>query len=849
MQNLLSNINILYWKQDIFDQKKSMDLDKVNLRYKNVSHLRKPDDLTLEEWQYALRKQYAVTHTFKIKNKGTHPVFSDFDVFNPETGLTYKVAIRSKDNTANFCECGDFKTNGLGTCKHIEAVFRYIDTVLNKSHLLDKGYKPVYTSVYLDYRGERKVKIRVGSDNREEFQMLADKYFDNNRILPETAYESFDNIIREGKAINESFRCYPDALSFIIEKREDQKRSKLVYEKYRLQISNGVFNKLVNAELYPYQKEGICFAAEKGRCIIADDMGLGKTIQAIAAAELLRKETGVAYAFIICPTSLKYQWKSEIEKFTGQQAWVIEGTYTKRIVQYQNEYFYKIISYNTAINDIRQISSVLPDIIILDEAQRIKNFKTKISRHIKALKSPYSFVLTGTPLENKLEELYSIVQFTNPYTLGPFYRFMHEHRITDEKGKVTGYRDLNKIGSALSGTMIRRRKKDVLLQLPERMDKILYVTMTDTQSEIHEEYRHHVSRLVIKWRRQGFLNEKDRQSLMIFLNTMRMVCDSTYIIDQETRHDTKIDELMNILEKVFAEGDEKVVIFSQWERMTRIVSMELDDRNIKYQYLHGGIPGSDRGKLFEIFNNDPECRIFLSTDAGGVGLNLQAASLLINLDIPWNPAVLEQRIARIYRIGQKKNVSVINMVSTGTIEHKMLSVLSFKKGLAEGILDQGDNSIFLEESKFKILMNSVEEMISAEPSVTDQLSADEEPGIETEPVENINSIQGEMSDQEEDDSLIPSFIGDDDVKRPAEASGKKVVETGTPADLIQTGLSFLGKLAQTLSSPEATQQLVSSIVQKDEKDGKTYLKIPVENEKVIENAFTLLAGIFNQKNM
>ena len=833
--------------QDIFDQKSKMNLDKINLRYKNISYLRKPDDLTLEEWQYALRKQYAETHHFNIKNKTKNPVFSDFDVLNPETGLKYKVAIRSKDNTANFCECGDFKTNGLGTCKHIEAVFRHIDKVLNKSHLLNKGYNPVYTSVFLDYRGERKVKIRIGSENMEEFKALAGKYFDSNRVLPESSYELFDNILREGKAINDSFRCYPDALSFIIEKREDHKRTKLVYEKYRLQISNGVFSKLVNAELYPYQKEGICFAAEKGRCIIADDMGLGKTIQAIAAAELLRKEAGVTSAFIICPTSLKYQWKSEIEKFTDQQAWVIEGVYTKRIIQYQNEYFYKIVSYNTAINDIREISAVSPDIVILDEAQRIKNFKTKISRHIKALKSPYSFVLTGTPLENKLEELYSIVQFTNPYTLGPFYRFMHEHRIADEKGKIIGYRDLNKIGAVLSDTMIRRRKKDVLLQLPERMDKVLFVTMTESQSAIHEEYRQHVAKLIIKWHRQGFLNEKDRQNLMIFLNIMRMVCDSTFIIDQETRHDTKITELMNILGKVFAEGDEKVVIFSQWERMTRIVSGELDDRNIKYQYLHGGIPGSDRGKLFENFNNDPECRIFLSTDAGGVGLNLQAASFLINLDIPWNPAVLEQRIARIYRIGQKKNVSVINMVSAGTIEHKMLGVLSFKKGLAEGILDQGEDAIFLEDSKFKILMNSVEEMIGQETSLTDlsDVAENVEPG--TELVENETSFPVEESDNQPETSVTPSFIGDDDVKQPAENQEKGQIETTTPVDLIQTGLSFLGKLTQTLSSPEATQQLVSSIVQKDEKDGKTYLKIPVENEKVIENALALFAGIFTQK--
>jgi superfamily II DNA/RNA helicase len=272
---------------------------------------------------------------------------------------------------------------------------------------------------------------------------------------------------------------------------------------------------------------------------------------------------------------------------------------------------------------------------------------------------------------------------------------------------------------------------------------------------------------------------------------------------------------------------------------------------VKFQYLHGGIPSADRGKLFENFNNDPGCRVFLSTDAGGIGLNLQAASLLINLDIPWNPAVLEQRIGRIYRIGQKRNVSVINMVSTGTIEHKMLGVLSFKKGLSEGILDQGDDAIFLGDSKFKILMNSVEEMIDPESSKVSYSVSDESDEKQPVSVNNYN----EESDVESVEALVqqqdlpfePTFIGDDDETEDEEATEDPQVRAGTPEDLIQTGLSFLAKLTQTLSSPEAMQQLVSTVVQKDEKDGKTYLKIPVENEKVIENALALFAGIFGQK--
>ncbi|MDF1547134.1 MAG: DEAD/DEAH box helicase [Bacteroidales bacterium] len=823
-----------------------MNFEKIDQRYKKISYHRKPDDLTTAEWQFALRKQFAEKHTFQIEKQGKHSVYSDYSVYNPQTKQSYKVALRSKDNSANFCECNDFKTNGLGTCKHIESVFHYIKNILELSHLLDKPYQQAYTSVFLDYRKGRKVSIRIGTENGMEYQALAQKYFDDENVLKEYEFLNFNTIVAEGLAINDNFRCYPDAMAYVLEYRESIRRSNMVEVKYKQHIDNGAFDPLINAKLFPYQKEGICFAASKGRCIIADDMGLGKTIQAIGAAELLRKETGISSVFIICPTSLKYQWKTEIKKFAWQDAWVIEGAYHKRLEQYQNDSFYKIISYNTAINDIEAINDLQPDLFILDEAQRIKNFKTRISRNIKKLESPYTFVLTGTPLENKLEELYSIVQFVDPFVLGPYWKYLSDYRITDELGKVKGYQNLNQIGEQLAQTMIRRRKKDVLLQLPERMDKILFVPMTEEQNSIHNEYQESVSRLVHKWRRQGFLNEKDRQSLMIFLNMMRMVCDSTYILDQKTRCDTKIAELMSILDEVFSEDNEKVVIFSQWERMTRLVAMELEQLNVKYQYLHGGIPSNKRGKLFDEFNNDPECKVFLSTDAGGVGLNLQAASILINLDIPWNPAVLEQRIARVYRMGQQKNVSIINMVSTGTIEHKMLGVISFKKGLAEGILDQGDNTVFMEDSKFKVLMNTVENMIEqtpapdAMPQSAEEREENErevvtiEPKVEKESINEVEKVQS------------PVIEGDDDVpyaEKKTASSNEKQPEQGSPAELVQIGMSFFGRLSETLASPEATQKLISEIVQKDETDGKTYLKIPIENQKVVENAFTLFAGL------
>ena len=833
-----------------------MNLKLIEKHYQDVSYYKKPDYLNLEEWQYALRKQFAAKRFFRIENIGPHPVFSDYKVYNPETKNTYKVAIRSKDNSMNFCSCNDFKTNMLGTCKHIEAVLHQINGDFKQSRILsEENYQPDYTSIYLKYEGDRQIKIRIGSEKRKEFEKFEKKYFNDDATLKESSIDIFEDVIREAGTIHPSFRCYPDALDYIIENREERRRRSLIRKNYRQSSENGKINQLIKAKLYPYQKEGICFAAEAGKCLIADDMGLGKTIQALATSELLKKELGIGSVIIICPTSLKYQWKNEIEKFTESSVLVIEGLIDKREEQYEQDAFYKIVSYHTAVRDIGYMNAVHPDLIILDEAQRIKNYKTKISQGIKKLRSSYKIILTGTPLENKLEELYSIVQFIDPFKLGPFHRFLNEHRILGENGKVVGYQNLNEVGKVLSDIMIRRKKQDVLLQLPERMDKLLTVPMTTRQQELHDEFKQSVTMIINKWKRLGFLKENDRQRLMILLNMMRMVCDSTYIIDQETRNDTKIDEVMNILDEFFSEGDEKVVIFSQWERMTRLIAKELESRRIWFEYLHGGVPSAKREVLFQNFNNEKDCKVFLSTDAGGVGLNLQSASLLINLDIPWNPAVLEQRIGRIYRLGQKRNISIINMVSVNSIEHNMLKVIGFKKSMAEGVLDNGEDAIFMGDDKFKKFMESVEKMVSVPVDKSDvPLHEEHEETGETEKpkeilqeTDNANKVE-EPSAPRQYEAIQQTLFGDDDVPEPAQSEETKNKQSDEqPGDLISMGVSFFSKLNQTLANPKATEQLVKSIVKKGT-DGRTYLNIPVENEKVVENAVMLISGLLKGMN-
>lgn len=821
----------------IYKKKIAMDLQKIEAIYEEVSYHKKPDNSSVEEWQYALRRQFALKQKFSVTNIGRDTVFSDFRVKNPETGNSYKVAIRSYDNSTNFCSCPDFKTNQLGTCKHIEAVLLMIKKRPELEEKLKKGYQPSYTSVYVHYYGQRTVKIRIGTEKYEEFKTWAKKYFDGNTLKP-SAYYEFEKLIEEASAIHPGFRCYPDALDLIIEARDKKERIQKLEQKYSTEINSSVFSELVKTNLFPYQKEGVRFASAAGRAILADDMGLGKTLQAITSAELMKKEFGIDSVLIVCPTSLKYQWKSEIEKFTSSTCRVIEGNALVREQQYKGNEFYKILSYNALNNDVAIINELETDLVILDEAQRIKNYKTKISQNVKRLKSRFAFVLTGTPLENKLEELYSVVQFVDPFGLGPFYRFLSEHQIKNETGKVVGYKNLNEIGNALSDIMIRRTKAQVLKQLPERLDKVLFVPMTERQNDIHDENQSGVSKLVNKWKRFGFLNEKDRQRLMIMLNTMRMACDSTFVIDQQSRHDTKIEELMGIVDEIVSQGEEKIVVFSQWERMTRLVAMELDARGVGYEYLHGGIPSSDREKLFVNFNNDSKCRVFLSTDAGGVGLNLQAASYLVNLDIPWNPAVLEQRIARIYRLGQKRNVIIFNMVSVNTIEHRMLDVLTFKSSLSRGILDGGEDAIFMGQSRFTQFMGEIEKMVVPSEG---KIVAEHDFGSDVKAEKKSETVSPEIAIQ-------GSLFDDEPMEKPETAtlpSQEKAIPEAQPQELVQMGFQLLGQLAQTLADKDATKKLVDSLVAKDETDGRTYLKIPVENSQVVENVFGMLAGFLS----
>ncbi|MBX2876526.1 MAG: DEAD/DEAH box helicase [Saprospiraceae bacterium] len=827
--------------------------NKKKAKEKKVSYHRQPEELTLREWQISLRKQYGKEQEFQLTNEGEHPVWSDFIIHNATRNSNYRLALRGQEVGQNYCSCFDFRVSGLGTCKHIEwALFKLANTYGNKQYFRKPPPEQKYTSVFIHYGESRTVRIRIGTEQAEAFSLLAETFFDKEGVLFPYAYLEFDRFLHKAQAISSTFRCYSDVLEFVVQKREDARRAKRAD---RLLADPKGLTGLIKADLYPYQQEGVAFAFKAGRSLIADEMGLGKTIQAIATAQLYQREYGISSVYIICPTSLKYQWRAEIKKFTDSTVKVIEGPMHKRREQYeQDPSFYKILTYNVVARDYPYLNAADPDFIILDEAQRIKNWDTKISRAVKRLKTPFRLALTGTPLENKLEDLYSIVQFLDQFLLGPLYLLQYRHQAKDEHGMVHGYRNLNQIYHKLKGVMLRRRKKDVLKQLPERLDQNLFVPMTARQMEVHRSYEADVAQLIAKWRRHNFLSEKDRLRLMSCLQLMRMSCDSTYLVDQKFRHDTKIDELFYILEERLSEPGESAVIFSQWERMTRIVAEELEQRDIPFAYLHGGVPSKKRGALLDRFREDESCRVFLSTDAGGVGLNLQKASLIVNLDLPWNPAVLEQRIGRVYRLGQDKGVQVVNLISEGTIEHRMLYTLKFKSSLAEAVLDTAEDSVFMSDRKFKDFMEKLEKVNVTDTQSETPAEASSDENLERIPAsatpdsvepEFAESLVSEWWEEEEDTNVNPL--------QKKEAEGKtEATNTGAPRtpsaarDLLSQGVSFLSRLSQTLTDEKATQTLVNELVKKDEASGETYLKIPVENAEVVQNAVKLLGGLLGK---
>jgi hypothetical protein len=443
--------------------------------------------------------------------------------------------------------------------------------------------------------------------------------------------------------------------------------------------------------LFPYQREGMLHLAFTERALLADEMGLGKTIQAIAACALLHRLGKAQRVLVVTPASLKTEWEEQIQRFTTLPLQLVYGAKPYRLKAYQSPPFFTIVNYEQMLGDVLDVNkSLRPDIVVLDEAQRIKNWDTKTSQAIKRLHSRYAFVLTGTPIENRIDEIHSLMSFLNPNLLGPLFRFNREFYQFDDRGRPAGFKNLDKLHERIRTVMLRRRKADVETELPDRTDRNFFVPLSDEQRARYQDHEKEVARLMGIAKHRP-LTMQQQEKLMRELNMMRMCCDTNYILDEDERACPKLKELEKIFEETRENEGVKVIVFSEWVRMLELARDLCKQVGLGYAWHTGTVPQRRRRAEIQLFKTDPNCRVFLSTDSGSTGLNLQNASIVINCDLPWNPAKLEQRIARAWRKHQTRSVTVLNLVSEGTIEHRMLETLANKQALSDGVLDRKGN--------------------------------------------------------------------------------------------------------------------------------------------------------------
>lgn len=692
----------------------------------------KKPKLAVEEEEMLLRQERAEKEGFSIRvcDRGYFP-FTTYEVCGAKK-ICYTVEIRSLCEKINSCSCPDHKVNTLGSCKHIEAVLQWIK---NQKSIPDNSTLSPRVEIFL-HTASSKARISWPAGGVDEVRDILKPYISVSEdvlIDPLMGTYAVEDVLQ---AASHDIAKQVHLSQHLIDWAKEAQHFKDLQEEKKRFLDDVEAGKrslhILSSKLLPYQEEGVLHLAFKGRAILADEMGLGKTIQAIGACELLRRVKGVKKVLVITPASLKTEWEEQIARFSNLKTLLITGCRAERLKKYASESFFYLVNYEQVRSDFDEIQKVLqPDIMILDEAQRIKNWQTKTAWSVKQLKTPYAFVLTGTPIENRIEEIYSIMQVVDPKILGPLFSFQRDFYKLNEKGKAASYKNLDELHRKLTSVLLRRKKKDVEEQLPERTISNRMVSITEEQKKRYEDYSNQVARLLTILKKRPFTPD-EKKKLQRLLACMRMVVDTPYILDPECKDCPKLEELEEILQELLTDPDCKIIIFSEWERMLQLVRELANRMHIDFAWHTGTVSQIKRREDINRFKQDPSCRLFLTTDSGSTGLNLQVANVVINLDLPWNPAKLEQRIARAWRKNQTRAVQVINLVAEQTIEHRMLTLLSLKQGVADVVLDAiGDGKDMpLPSASQQTLLREIDALINSTPLKPESSSIEKKQGQE-----------------------------------------------------------------------------------------------------------------------
>ncbi len=667
---------------------------------------------TTDQDEINRRRLRAAKEAMRFRNlTPEHPVFSNFTV-ESASGQTYQVELRSLKPLAGACACVDFRINGLGTCKHVEGLLRWLRSDAAAVRQAEAEGSPRIDLVPDIATGRLRVERNL---NRLPAALRV--FFDGaglalSEYFKEELLAAFDKSRYPALRVSQEVAAWTEHQA----RAEERIRLRRAYEQ---NVRSGQYPAHeTKLPLLPYQREGMLHLAFTERALLADEMGLGKTAQAIAAAALLHRLGKVSRVLVVAPASLKTEWEEQIRLFTDLPYQLVFGERGARKAAYEQPPFFTLTNYEQILRDVALVNTVLkPDCVILDEAQRIKNWDTQTAQAVKQLQSRYAFVLTGTPLENRIDEVYSLMSILDPQVLGPLFRFNREFYVLNANGRPEGYRNLQHLRELIRPYLLRRRKADVEKELPDRTDRTVFVAMAPEQRTRYAAHEARVARLVSQARARA-LSPPESQRLQRELSMMRMVCDTPYILDEACQVCPKLDEVQNLLESALSAPGVKVLIFSEWERMLLLVQELCRQRGLAFAWHTGSVPQQKRRQEILRFKNEPGCRVFLSTDAGGLGLNLQQASVVVNCDLPWSPARLEQRVARAWRKNQVRNVTVVNLVSEDSIEARMVETLARKRALADGVLDgEGDLDALAIGTGRQAFLQRLEAVVRVPPEV------------------------------------------------------------------------------------------------------------------------------------
>ena len=628
---------------------------------------------------------------------------------NHRNNYTAIISINTKTRVISnmSCDCHSLLSNTKPQiCSHIVA------TVLNGLKNLNKETNDEYSdenititpNITLDISQSRNgymgMKLDIEGVDSNEYREIFSSYKNNNRLYRmkngayldlkdndlEQAfklidilniYNDFDNMkIANNKAIYLEKLIEEEDLSFV----NGSKYVSNVVKKFdKVKSKNYEVPKDLNATLRDYQVSGFEFFKTLSDYqfggILADEMGLGKTIQTIAFLLSNKDKKSI----VITPTALIYNWKNELEKFAPTlKVGLLHAAKSERekILDNIDNYDVILTTYTTYKNDIDKYKNINFDYCIIDEAQNIKNPDAIITKAIKNVNAKVKFALTGTPIENNLMELWSIFDFIMP---GYLYNKSKFKSIF-----VNNDKNIIELKNLIKPFILRRTKKEVITELPDKIEQKIII---DLEKEHKRAYKGYVNLITRKIKE----NNQDNITVFSYLTKLRQLCLSPELMVKNYQgKNSKLDVLINIIND---SSDEKILVFSQFTKVLEVIGKRLNEENISYSYLDGKTSAKDRVKLVEEFNTNNNKVFLISLKAGGTGLNLTSANIVVHFDPWWNPAVEDQASDRAHRIGQKNVVNVIKLIAKGTAEERVINLQETKKELIEDVINGNlDNS-------------------------------------------------------------------------------------------------------------------------------------------------------------